>query len=100
MRSLSGTKHPDKPYDPLIVHPDIRRMLLTQKCIAEGGRSMIYECALLNDESMEAEAVGDTATVKAIDDRMGFLTPILKVRSLRPPSYAPLPSVCLTLPWL
>ena len=38
MRSLSGAKFPDKPADPLIVHPDIRRMLLTQKAFAEGCR--------------------------------------------------------------
>ena len=38
MRALSGAKFPDKPADPLIVHPDIRRMLLTQKAFAEGGR--------------------------------------------------------------
>ena len=39
MRSLSGPKFPDKPADPLIVHPDVRRMLLTQKAFAEGGRA-------------------------------------------------------------
>src|SRR5678816_1716975 len=38
MRSLSGAKFPEKPADPLIVHPDIRRMLLTQKAFAEGCR--------------------------------------------------------------
>jgi len=78
MRSLSGTKNPKGPADPIIVHPDVRRMLLTQKVIAEGGRSMIYECALLNDKVVEAQLAGDTATVKRIDGEMGFLTPILK----------------------
>src|SRR5690606_33321793 len=38
MRSASGPKFPEKPADPLIVHPDIRRMLLTCKALAEGGR--------------------------------------------------------------
>ena len=40
MRSLSGAKAPDKPADPIIVHPDVRRMLLTQKAYAEGGRAL------------------------------------------------------------
>ena len=42
MRALSGTKDADKVADPLIVHGDVRRMLLTQKAIAEGGRAMLY----------------------------------------------------------
>mmetsp|Transcript_142223 Transcript_142223/g.247962 ORF Transcript_142223/g.247962 Transcript_142223/m.247962 type:complete len:643 (-) Transcript_142223:61-1989(-) len=78
MRSLSGIKNPDGPADPIIVHPDVRRMLLTQKCIAEGGRSMVYECALLADKMKEAELAGDKARAAAIDDDMGLLTPILK----------------------
>lgn len=78
MRSLSGDKNPDGPADPIIVHPDVRRMLLTMKAFSEGGRSMIYECALLQDQLTEAEQNGNKAAVKSIDDRMGFLTPILK----------------------
>lgn len=78
MRSLTGAKNPTGPADPIIVHPDVRRMLLTQKCIAEAGRSMVWECALLNDIQMEAEARGDESAAKRADDRMGFLTPILK----------------------
>jgi alkylation response protein AidB-like acyl-CoA dehydrogenase len=41
MRSLSGPKNPAGPADPIIVHPDVRRMLLTQKAFAEGGRALI-----------------------------------------------------------
>jgi hypothetical protein len=78
MRSLTGAKNEDGPADPIIVHPDVRKMLLTQRCIAEAGRSMVYECALLNDEKMEAEAKGDTDEVKRIEGQMHFLTPILK----------------------
>lgn len=78
MRSLTGTKNPDGPADPIIEHPDVRRMLLSMKAISEGARSMIYECAMLNDHMYEAEAAGDTKKAKAVDDRMGFLTPILK----------------------
>ena len=47
MRSLTGDKNPDGPADPIIVHADVRKNLLVQKAIVEGGRSMIYECAWL-----------------------------------------------------
>src|SRR3546814_2994119 len=49
MRSLSGAKFPDKPADPIIVHPDVRRMLLTQKSPVEGGRQLGYHAASLVD---------------------------------------------------
>ncbi len=78
MRSLSGKKNPDGVADPIIVHPTVRRLLLTQKVIAEGGRSMVFECGILNDKRLEAEANGDEKKAKEIDDRLGFLTPILK----------------------
>jgi alkylation response protein AidB-like acyl-CoA dehydrogenase len=78
MRSLTGTKFPEKPADPLMVHPDIRRMLLTQKAIAEGGRSMVFRCALAADHLQVAELAGDKKATAAADDKMGFLTPILK----------------------
>ena len=39
----------DKVADPIIVHPDIRRMLLTQKALAEGARLMVYDASLLSD---------------------------------------------------
>jgi alkylation response protein AidB-like acyl-CoA dehydrogenase len=78
MRSLTGKKNPDGPADPIIVHPGVRTMLLTQKAIAEGGRSMVYECAKLNDLMYDAEQAGDAAGAKVHDERMGFLTPILK----------------------
>ena len=51
MRSLSGPKRPDKPADPITVHPDVRRMLMTQKVIAEGGRVLCYYAGLLVDLS-------------------------------------------------
>lgn len=78
MRSLTGPKNPSGPADPIICHPDVRKMLLTQKCIAEGGRSMIYECAQLADKMEEAKAAGDDKLRKKIDERLAFLTPILK----------------------
>lgn len=78
MRALTGATNPDGPADPIIDHPDVRRMLLTMKAYSEGARSMIYECAMLQDKMTEAEMVGDKKAVRAVDDRMGFLTPILK----------------------
>lgn len=74
MRSLSGPKNPDGKADPIIVHPDVRRMLLTQKAIAEGSRAMIYYAAQQADIVQHGE--GDAQ--KAADEILGFLTPILK----------------------
>jgi alkylation response protein AidB-like acyl-CoA dehydrogenase len=75
MRSLTGTKHPDKIADPIICHPDVRKMLMTQKAISEGGRSMIYYTAKLVDEIESATTEEER---KEADDRLGFITPILK----------------------
>ena len=75
MRSLSGTKYPDKVADPLIVHPDVRRMLLTQKAITEGGRAMIFYAGRIVDQLERAQT---EAEKKRLDDQLGFLTPILK----------------------
>jgi hypothetical protein len=75
MRSLSGKKFPDKEADPIIVHPDVRKMLLTQKAISEGGRAMIYYAAKIVDE---LEQCDDEQEGKTLDDKLGFLTPILK----------------------
>src|SRR5882724_8428938 len=49
-RSLSGPKEPNRPADPIIVHPDVRRMLLTQKAYVEGGRALAYWVALMLDK--------------------------------------------------
>ncbi|BBM02823.1 acyl-CoA dehydrogenase C-terminal domain-containing protein [Microbulbifer sp. GL-2] len=74
MRSLSGTKNPEGPADPIIVHPDVRRMLLTQKAIAEGSRMLVATCALLVDITHK----GDEAAKKEAEDQLAFLTPIAK----------------------
>ena len=76
MRSLTGPKNPDGKADPIIVHPDVRRMLLTQKSIAEGTRAMIYYAAQKADYVGKGESAGDA--YKEADDILGFLTPILK----------------------
>jgi len=75
MRSLSGVKQPDKVADPIIVHPDVRRMLLTQKAFSEGGRAMIYYASKLVDI---IETTKDEKARKRADYRLGFITPILK----------------------
>ncbi|WP_068545447.1 acyl-CoA dehydrogenase C-terminal domain-containing protein [Thalassotalea crassostreae] len=75
MRSLTGKKHPDKVADPIIVHPDVRKMLMTQKAISEGGRAMIYYTAKLVDEIEMAKTEKER---KRADYRLGFITPILK----------------------
>lgn len=77
-RALSGTVDADKVADPIIVHGDIRKNLLFQKAIAEGGRSMVYECAQLADSMAKAIFEGNQKEHDAIDDRLGFMTPILK----------------------
>ena len=74
-RSLSGPKFPDKPADPLIVHADIRRMLLTQKAFAEGTRALSYYAATLVDL---VERSPDDAERKRADELLSFLIPIVK----------------------
>ncbi|UTA49248.1 acyl-CoA dehydrogenase C-terminal domain-containing protein [Simiduia sp. 21SJ11W-1] len=75
MRSLSGAKNPEGPADPIIVHPDVRRMLLTQKALAEGARMLIYFTAQQVDVVDRSE---DEEARKAADELLGFLTPIAK----------------------
>ncbi|MEO7200641.1 MAG: acyl-CoA dehydrogenase C-terminal domain-containing protein [Dokdonella sp.] len=75
MRALSGPKFPDKPADPLIVHPDIRRMLLTQKSIIEAGRVMaLYAYTLVDIEHRSSDA----AERQRAGELVSFLTPIVK----------------------
>lgn len=75
MRSLTGKKSPDKVADPIIVHADVRRMLMTQKAFVEGGRAMIYYTSKLVDEIEMAKTEQER---KVADYRLGFITPILK----------------------
>jgi alkylation response protein AidB-like acyl-CoA dehydrogenase len=74
-RSLGGTKAPDKPADPLIVHPDIRRMLLTCKALAEGGRLLVLHAVQQVDILQRSADAGERV---AADELLGFLTPIVK----------------------
>jgi alkylation response protein AidB-like acyl-CoA dehydrogenase len=75
MRALKGALHPDKPADPIIVHPDVRRMLLTQKAFAEGSRALAMEMALKIDL---AHRHPDPAVKKECDDFVQLMTPITK----------------------
>jgi alkylation response protein AidB-like acyl-CoA dehydrogenase len=75
MRSLSGPKQPDKPADPIIVHPDVRRMLLTCKVLGEGGRALALHAATLVDA---IERHPNEAARKDAEELLSFLTPIVK----------------------
>ena len=75
MRSLSGPKAPDKPADPIIVHPDVRKMLLTARAYAEGGRALAVYTTLLLDREHAAESAEERADCA---DLVALLTPIVK----------------------
>ena len=75
MRSLSGVKAKDKPADPIIVHPDVRKMLLTAKAYAEGGRALACYCAMLLDKHLYHP---DEKVRKDSDELLALLTPIIK----------------------
>ncbi|WP_187967962.1 acyl-CoA dehydrogenase C-terminal domain-containing protein [Aquibium microcysteis] len=74
-RSLTGAKAKDKKADPIIVHPDIRRKLLTMKAFNEAGRALILWTAIKSDV---AHRSGDETERQAADDHMGLMTPIIK----------------------
>jgi alkylation response protein AidB-like acyl-CoA dehydrogenase len=78
MRALSGKKEPDKAADAIIHHADVRRMLMTQKAIAEGGRAMIYYAAQYADHMVNGILENDEKKYREWDDKLGFFTPILK----------------------
>ena len=59
MRALSGTKVPEAAADPIMWQPAVRAMLLTQKAVAEGGRSMVLECAKIADRMQACERRGN-----------------------------------------
>jgi alkylation response protein AidB-like acyl-CoA dehydrogenase len=75
MRALSGPKAPDKAADPIIVHPDVRKMLLTARAYAEGGRALAIHTALLIDKELHHP---DADVRKECADEVALLTPIVK----------------------
>ncbi len=74
MRSPTGPVAPDKDADPIIVHPDVRRMLMTQKALTEGCRALAYHIAL----QLDIEGHGASEARQAAADRVALLTPINK----------------------
>ena len=75
MRSLTGPKAKDQPADPIIVHPDVRKMLLTAKAYAEGGRALEAFCAMLLEKEHHHP---DEKVRKDSGDLLALLTPIAK----------------------
>jgi alkylation response protein AidB-like acyl-CoA dehydrogenase len=75
MRSLSGPKAPDKPADPIIVHPDVRKMLLTARAYAEGGRALAMWTTLQIDKELSSD---DEDERKDCADLVALITPIVK----------------------
>jgi hypothetical protein len=75
MRSLSGTKAKDKEADPIIVHPDVRKMLMTAKAYAEGGRALAIYCTMLLDKEHYHP---DEKVRKDAGEVVALLTPIVK----------------------
>jgi alkylation response protein AidB-like acyl-CoA dehydrogenase len=74
-RALTGPKFPDKPADPLIVHPDVRRMLMTMRAFNEAARALVLWTALKADVARRS---GDAGERQAAEDHLGLLTPVIK----------------------
>ncbi|HRP27774.1 MAG TPA: acyl-CoA dehydrogenase C-terminal domain-containing protein [Burkholderiaceae bacterium] len=75
MRSLTGPKNPDQPADPIIVHPDVRKMLLTARAYAEGGRALAMWTTLQIDKELGTD---DDAVRADCADLVALITPIVK----------------------
>ncbi|APW36548.1 acyl-CoA dehydrogenase [Rhodoferax koreense] len=74
-RSLTGPKDKTKPADSIIHHPDVRKMLLTAKAYAEGGRALSLYCAMLIDRELHHP---DAKVRKDAEEMVALLTPIVK----------------------
>jgi acyl-CoA dehydrogenase len=74
-RALSGPKYPEKPADPIIVHPDVRRNLLEIRSFNEAARALVLWTALKSDVAHRSK---DKAEVQAAADSLGLITPVLK----------------------
>ncbi|MGD0640327.1 MAG: acyl-CoA dehydrogenase C-terminal domain-containing protein [Roseiarcus sp.] len=74
-RALTGPKEPGKPADPLLVHPDVRRMLMEIRAFNEAARALMLWVGLSADEALESP---DPAARRTADDRIGLLTPVIK----------------------
>jgi butyryl-CoA dehydrogenase len=74
-RSLSGPKHPDKPADPIIVHPDVRRSLLTMRAYIQGARALVLWIAVALDRAARHP---NPAERLAAEELVSLMTPIIK----------------------
>ena len=74
-RALKGPAEPDQPADPIMVHPDVRRMLMDSKAVIEGGRALLY-WTVLHEDLAGGEA--DPARREAAEDVVALMTPVLK----------------------
>jgi alkylation response protein AidB-like acyl-CoA dehydrogenase len=74
-RAISGAKFPDKPADPIIVHPDVRRALMTMRAFNEAARALVLWTALKGDIAHRSQ---DQKERQSADDHMGLLTPVVK----------------------
>ena len=74
-RSLTGPKNEAGPADPIIVHPDVRRMLMEARALNEGGRALLYWAAIHEDIERHSD---DEKLVERCDDLLGLLTPVIK----------------------
>jgi acyl-CoA dehydrogenase len=74
-RAISGVKYPDKPADPIIVHPDVRRALMSIRAFNEAARALVMWTALKSDVAHRSD---DEKERQSADDQMGLLTPVLK----------------------
>src|SRR5215471_2428857 len=74
-RALTGAKFADKPADPIIVHPDIRRILMTIRAFNEAARALILWTSIKSDVAHRSDSARER---QIADDRMGLLTPVIK----------------------
>jgi acyl-CoA dehydrogenase len=74
-RALTGATHKDKPADPIIVHPDVRRILMSIRAFNEAARALVMWTALKSDV---AHRSSDAKERQVADDHMGLLTPVIK----------------------
>ncbi|MGB6650604.1 MAG: acyl-CoA dehydrogenase C-terminal domain-containing protein [Xanthobacteraceae bacterium] len=74
-RALTGAKFPQQPADPIIVHPDVRRMLMSMRAFNEAARALVLWVALKSDVASRSE---DAKERQAADDRLGLMTPVVK----------------------
>jgi hypothetical protein len=74
-RAVSGAKFADKPADPIIVHPDVRRILMTIRAFNEAARALVLWVAIKSDVAHRSDNANER---ESADDRLGLLTPVIK----------------------